>query len=146
MSLTKKLQPQPKNCCSLQTTRLAKSLEPLNSSLPLSVPELYSRKATCNPVVLVRNPRNLPAAKKSRTQKHRNAEKSRLQDLKRAGFIWYWQRSGLKNPDKLKIFIKKNIRNHSYHQFYLILVKICINRGSLYINLEYNIMKIYVSK
>ena len=36
-----------------------------------------------------------------------------------------------KNPDKPKIFIKKNVRNHSYHQFYPVLAKIRINRGSL---------------
>jgi len=44
----------------------------------------------------------------------------------------YWQRPGLKNPDKPKIFIKKNGRNHSYHQFYSVLAKIQINRGLLY--------------
>jgi len=43
--------PQPKNVFSLQTTRLAE-FEPLNSSLPLSAPELRSRKATCDLVVL----------------------------------------------------------------------------------------------
>jgi len=37
-----------------------------------------------------------------------------------------------KNPDKPKIFIKKNIRNHSYHQFYLDLAKIRANQGLLY--------------
>jgi len=46
--------------------------------------------------------------------------------VKRADFIQYWRRSGLKNPDKLKIFIKKNVRNHLYHQFYLVLAKIQI--------------------
>jgi len=45
-------------------------------------------------------------------------EKNGLRDVKRAYFIRYWQRSGLKNPDKAKIFIKENVRNHSYHQFY----------------------------
>jgi len=38
----------------------------------------------------------------------------------------------LKNPDKPKIFIKKNVRNYSYHQFYPVLSKIRINRGLLY--------------
>jgi len=57
--------------------------------------------------------------------------------VKRADFIWNWQRSRLKNPDKLNIFIKKNIRNHSYYRFYPVLVKIWfnriwINRGLLY--------------
>jgi len=52
--------------------------------------------------------------------------------LKRADFIRCWQRSGLKTPDKPKIFIKKNGRNHSYHQFYPVSAKIRINRGSLY--------------
>jgi len=37
------------------------------------------------------------------------------------------------NPDKPKIFIKKNIRNHSYYQFYPVLAKIRINRGLLYV-------------
>jgi len=36
------------------------------------------------------------------------------------------------DPDKPKIFMKKNVRNHPYHQFYLVLVKIRINRGLLY--------------
>jgi len=57
-----------------------------------------------------------------------STEKCRLQDVKRADFIQYWQRSGLKNPGKLKIFTKKNIRNHSYHQFYPVLAKIWIKR------------------
>ena len=52
------------------------------------------------------------------TQQHKSAEKSGLQDVKRADFFQYWQRSVLKNLDKRKIFIKKNIRNHSYHQIY----------------------------
>jgi len=73
-----------------------------------------------------------------RTQQRGSAEKSGLLDVKRANFIQYWQRSGLKNPDKSKIFIKKNIRNHSYHQFYPVLAKmrinrIRINRGLLYL-------------
>ena len=51
-------------------------------------------------------------------------EKSRLRAVKSEDFIWYWRRSGLKNPDKPKIFIKKNIRNLSYHQFYPVLEKI----------------------
>ena len=50
----------------------------------------------------------------------------------RADLIRYWRRSGLKNPDKLKIFIKKNVKNHSYHQFCPVLAKIRINRGLLY--------------
>jgi len=33
-----------------------------------------------------------------------------------AFFIWYWRRSGLKHPNKPKIFIKEKVRNHSYHQ------------------------------
>jgi len=61
-------------------------------------------------------------------------EKSGLRDVKRADFIRYWRRSGLTNPDKPKIFIKKNERNHSYHQFYLVLAKIRINRGLLYLD------------
>ena len=35
------------------------------------------------------------------------------------------------NPDKAKIFIKKNVRNHSYLQFYPVLAKIRINQGLL---------------
>jgi len=38
----------------MQTRRLTASFEPVNSSLPLSAPELCARKATCNLVVLVR--------------------------------------------------------------------------------------------
>jgi len=53
--------------------------------------------------------------------------------VKRANFIRHWRRSGLKNPDKPKIFIKKNVRSHSYHQFYPVLAKIRINRGLLYV-------------
>jgi len=45
-------------------------------------------------------------------------ERSGLRDVKRADFIWYWRRSGLKNPDKPKIFTKKNVRNHSHHRFW----------------------------
>jgi len=33
-----------------------------------------------------------------------------------------------KNPDKRKIFIKNNVRNHSYHQIFPVLAKIRINR------------------
>jgi len=36
----------------VQPRRLAVSFEPLNSSLPLSAPELQAHKATCTPVVL----------------------------------------------------------------------------------------------
>jgi len=53
-----------------------------------------------------------------RTQQRGSAEKSGLRDVKRADFIRYWRRSGLKTTDKLKIFAKKNVRNHSYHKFY----------------------------
>jgi len=63
-------------------------------------------------------------------------EKSGLRDVKRADFIQYWQRSGLKNPDKSNIFIKKNERNHSYHQFYPVLPKIRFNQGLLYFKLS----------
>jgi len=58
-------------------------------------------------------------------------KKSGLRDVKRADFIRYWRRSGLKNPDKPKIFIEKNVTNHSYHQFYPVLAK--INRGLLHL-------------
>jgi len=30
----------------------------------------------------------------------------------------------IKNPHKPKVFIKKNVRNHSHHQFYPVLAKI----------------------
>jgi len=57
--------------------------------------------------------------------------------VKRADFIRYWRRSKLKSPDKPTIFIKKNVRNHSYRQFYLVFAKIRfnqirINRGLLH--------------
>jgi len=68
-----------------------------------------------------------------RTQQRASGEKSELRDVKIADFIRYWRRSGLKNPDKLKIFIKKSVENHSYHQFYPVLAKIRINRGLLYV-------------
>ena len=67
-----------------------------------------------------------------RTHQRGSAEKSGLRDVKRANFFRYWRRSGLKNPDKPKIFIKKNVRNHPYHQFYPVFAKIRINRGLLY--------------
>jgi len=63
MSLTKNPQPTTKNFFTLQTTRLAKSFEHLNSSLPLSEPQLHSRKATCDPAVLGQNAWNRPDAK-----------------------------------------------------------------------------------
>ena len=60
-----------------------------------------------------------------RTQQRESAEKSEMRDVKRVDFIRYWRRSGLKNPDKPKIFMKKNVRNHSsYRQFYPVLAKI----------------------
>jgi len=55
-------------------------------------------------------------------------ETSALRDVKRENFIRYWRRSGLKNPDKPKIFIRKNVKNHLYQQFYPVLAKIRINR------------------
>ena len=51
--------------------------------------------------------------------------------MKRADFIRYWRRSGLENPDKRKICIKKNVRKHFYHQFYPVLAKIRINQNSV---------------
>jgi len=64
MSLTKNQQPPTKKICSsLPTARLAKSFEPLNSSLPLSVPELRLRKAICDPVVSAQNAQNIQDAK-----------------------------------------------------------------------------------
>jgi len=47
----------------VQTRRLADLFEPLNSSPPLSAPELSVRKATCNPVVWHENPRKWPDTK-----------------------------------------------------------------------------------
>jgi len=44
--------------------------------------------------------------------------KTTLSNVKRAKNIQNLQRSGLKIPDKAKIFIKKNHRKHSYHQFW----------------------------
>jgi len=55
-SLTDYLQPPTKKIFSLQTTRLAESFEPVNSSLPLLAPELRSRKAMCDLVVWHENP------------------------------------------------------------------------------------------
>jgi len=62
-----------------------------------------------------------------RTQQHGCAEKSRLQGVKKTDFIWNWRKPRLKTMDQQKIFIKKNVRNHSYHQFYPVLAKIRIN-------------------
>ena len=48
-------------------------------------------------------------------------EKSVLRDVKWENFILYWRRSGLKNPDKPKIFIKiklKIIRTTSFIRFW----------------------------
>jgi len=42
-----------------------------------------------------------------RTQQCVSGEKSGLRDVKRVDFIRYWRRSGLKNPDKPKIFYKE---------------------------------------
>jgi len=53
-----------------------------------------------------------------KTQQCESGEKSELRDAKRADFIRYWRRSGLKNPNEAKIFIKKNVRNHPYHQLW----------------------------
>jgi len=55
-SLTDYLQHPTKKIFSLQTTRLAESFEPVNSSLPLLAPELRSRKAMCDLVVWHENP------------------------------------------------------------------------------------------
>jgi len=79
-----------------------------------------------------------------RTQQRGSAEKSGSRDVKLANFIRYWQRSGWKNPDKPKIFIKKKVRNHLNHQFYPVLAKIWINRGLLYIQLQ--VHKKYIAK
>jgi len=47
--------PQPKNVCQSSDWETCRIFEPLNSSLPLSAPELHACKATCDPVVLVRD-------------------------------------------------------------------------------------------
>ena len=52
--------------------------------------------------------------------------------MKRADFIRNWRRSELKNPDKPKTFIKKNVRNHLFDRFYPVLAKIRTNRGLLH--------------
>jgi len=41
------------------------------------------------------------------------------------------------DPDKLRIFRKKNVRNHSYHQIYLVLAKIQIHQGLLYFEITH---------
>jgi len=61
--VTKNPHPQPKKFFRGQTKRLAKSFKPLNSSLPLSVPELRSRKAMYDQFFMARNPLTLPDAK-----------------------------------------------------------------------------------
>jgi len=47
-----------------------------------------------------------------RTQKRGNAEKSGLRDVKRCYPVL--TKKGFNNPDKPKIFIKKNVRNDSF--------------------------------
>jgi len=37
------------------------------------------------------------------------------------------------DPDKPKVFVKKNGRNYSYHEFHTVWAKIQINRGLLYV-------------
>jgi len=59
-----------------------------------------------------------------RTQPRESAEKSGLRDKKEQIL------SGIgEDPDKPKIFIMKNVRNHLCNQFYPVLTKIRINRG-----------------
>jgi len=61
-----------------------------------------------------------------RTQEHNSVvvQKNPDYEMRQEIFIRNWQRSGLKNPDKPEIFIKNNVKNHSYHQFYPVLMKI----------------------
>jgi len=66
-SLTKNPNPPSKNFFQVQTRRLAESFESLNSSLPLSVPELGARKAMCDLYFLAQNPQNRPDAKVLKT-------------------------------------------------------------------------------
>jgi len=66
-----------------------------------------------------------------RIQQSVSGEKYELRDVRRADIIQYWRRSGLKNPDKPNVFIKKNIRNHSYHQFYLVSVRSGLTKSGL---------------
>jgi len=63
-----------------------------------------------------------------RAQQCGSTGKCGLRDVKRADFIRKWRRTGLKNPEK-NIFIKKIVRNHSYHRFFAM---IRIDRGLLY--------------
>jgi len=67
---------------------------------------------------------------------HNNVEVQKNPDYEmgRENFIWDWQRSRLKNLDKSNIFIKKNVKNNSSHQFYLVCEKIRINQVLLYFN------------
>jgi len=59
-SLIKNPHSQRRNFFSLQSTRHAQCFEHLNSSLPISAPELRSCKATCDLTVSVRNAWNRP--------------------------------------------------------------------------------------
>jgi len=55
--------PQPKNLFRVQTRRLGTSFEPLNSSLPLSAPELCACKPCAIRLYWRENPQNWPDAK-----------------------------------------------------------------------------------
>jgi len=45
-------------------------------------------------------------------QQRGSAEKSGLRDVKRADFIRYWRRSGLKNPDKPRFTVLGFVRGN----------------------------------
>jgi len=93
-------------------------------------PQVVHRCPKCSLLIVSTHVLRLKAAESflETSQCTHFTEKSGLRDVKRADFIRYWRRSGLKIPDKPKIFIRKNERNHSYHQFYPVLAKIQINR------------------
>jgi len=50
------------------------------------------------------------------------------------------------DPGKPQKFINKNVRNHSYHQFYPVLAKIRINRGLLQFKKFGPLRKLYPSQ
>jgi len=71
MSLTKNPHTPNKNFFRVQARRLTTSFQPFNRSLLLSVPELRSRKAMCDPVVL--------AQKSSKQARRKRAKNNTIQ-------------------------------------------------------------------
>ena len=70
-----------------------------------------------------------------RTQQCGSTEKIRTTRCENSKFYPELAKIRIKNPDKQKIFIKKNVRNNLHHQFYPVSAKIRSNRGLLYLHI-----------